>query len=172
VRPVAALLLALVPAAAGALEPRFDHRDQHGPSFELLLASDTVSVPGRTSHTTFAPALRVAYGVDVAGEGNELVIGARLAWPRPDPGRARVRAALDVRYRAYFGADEWKTFLDVGLYAPLSSRLGAGPLVGLGVAYDFGRAGGLFAGASLGTAFGSARTASIAIGAGAQLRFD
>jgi hypothetical protein len=167
----AALLLALAPAAAGALEPRFDHRDQLGPSVELLAVSDTVSVPGGTSHTTLAPGLRIAFGMDVAGEGNELVLAARLAWPRPDPARERVRVALDLRYRAYFGLDEWKTFLDVGLFAPLSSRLGAGPLVGLGFAYDFGRTAGLYAAASLGTAFGSARTASIAVGAGAQLRF-
>jgi hypothetical protein len=169
---VAALLVAAAPAASRALEPRFDHRDQLGPSLELLLATDVVAVPGRTSRTTIAPALRLAFGLDPTGEGNELALGARLSLPRPDPARERVRVALDLRYRAYFGTEEWKTYLDAGLFFPLSSRLGAGPLVGMGLSYDLGRGGGLYAGASLATAFGSARTVALAAGAGAQLRFD
>lgn len=167
-----ALLLALAPLGAQALEPRFDHRDQLGPAVEVLLASDTVAEPRRTSRTTVGPALRLAFGFDPTGDGNDLIVGARLAWPRPDAERVRVRAALDARYRAYFLTEAWKTFLEVGLFLPVSSRLGAGPMVGLGVAYDFGRSGGVWAGASLATAFGSARFASAAVALGAQMRFE
>jgi hypothetical protein len=172
VRRSAATLLALTPLAASGLEPRFDHRDQLGPALELVLASDTLSTPGGTSATKVVPGLRLAFAFDPIGEGNELVTGVRLSWPGPDPESEHVRVALDARYRAYFGTEEWKTFLDVGLFAPLVSHVGLGPLVGLGVGYDFGRSGGLYAGATLATAFGDVRTTSFALAAGAQLRFD
>ncbi len=163
----------LAAGPATALEPRFDHRDEHGPFVEALLAYDTVAISGRPTASSLRPALRLAYGFDVTGEGNELIVGAQGAlrsWSDPD--RERVNVALDARYRAYFGTEELKTFFDVGLYVPLRSRLAAGPLAGIGLQWDFGRSSGVYAAASFATAFGQARIATLAFSAGAQLRFD
>ena len=93
------------------------------------------------------------------------------SWP-DDPERTRVLASVDARYRGYFGSEQLKTFFDVGLWVPVRSRLAAGPLVGLGAAWDFSRTAGVYASASFSTAFGEARIASLGISAGAQFRFD
>jgi hypothetical protein len=79
---------------------------------------------------------------------------------------------LDARYRGYFGSEQLKTFFDVGAWAPLRSRLAIGPLVGIGVAWDYARSGGLYVAASFGTAFGQARIAEGSVSAGWQLRFE
>jgi hypothetical protein len=174
VRPARALAaaLALGPALAVALEPRFDHRDTHGPAVETLVAYDAVARSGRPTASWWRPALRVAWGLDVSGEGDELLVGATLALGSPaDPEATRVVAAADARYRAYFGVDQAKTFFDVGLWVPLRERLAAGPLVGIGAQYDLGRAGGIYLCGSFATAFGEARIASLALSLGAQLRF-
>jgi hypothetical protein len=162
----------LAPAAGSALEPRFDHRDQHGPIVEALIGYDTVAVSGRPTESSWRPALRIAYGADILGEGNELVLGAQgtlASWSDPD--REKVLLAFDLRYRAYFGTEEFKTFFDVGLWLPVVSRLAAGPLVAIGGAYDFTRAGGIYVAGGFGTAFGQARIASFTGSVGAQFRF-
>ena len=127
----------LPPLAAGALEPRFDHRDLHGPVVELLGAHDTVTV-GAKANGSWRPALRAGWGVDVAGEGSELVLAAEASlrsWD--DPGREHVLLAASARYRLYFGTEELKTLLRGRTVRADQSRLAAGPLVGLGVSYDF-----------------------------------
>lgn len=166
-----ALALTLLPAAAGALEPRFDHSDSHGPVVELLGAHDTVSVGGRT-YQAWRPALRAGWGVDVTGEGSELIVSADVAlksWS--DPGGHDVLLSTSARYRGYFGTEEWKTWFEAGIFAPLRSRLEVGPLVGLGVIYDFSQDVGVFAGMEFATAFGDGRTVSFSGLAGWQFRF-
>lgn len=161
-----------LPALAGALEARYDHRGLNGVLIEPLLAHDTVAVTGHTTRSAWRPALRLAYGWDLLGEGNELFLGVQSAltgWS--DPRREKVRLALDARYRSYFGTEQWKTFFELGLWAPVSSRLAVGPLVGLGVAYDFSRTTGLFADAGFATGLGQARIASFTFSAGASFRF-
>lgn len=167
----AAVAAALLPAAAAALEPRFDHRDSHGPVLELLFAHDSVTAAGRSTNA-WRPALRAGWGVDVTGDGGELIVAADLAlrsWS--DPADRRVLLSTSARYRGYFGTEEWKTFFEAGLWTPLTSRLGIGPLVGLGVVYDFSQDTGVFAGAEFATAFGDGRIVSLAGLAGLQLRF-
>jgi hypothetical protein len=174
----AARLLALAavlaaPLAAGALEPRFDHRDTHGPFADVLAGHDTVAISGRSTSQAWRPVLRPGYGFAVSDEGSELLLGAQLSlrsWD--DPGKERVLAAADLRYRSYFGTEELKTFFEIGIYTPLRSRLEVGPIVGLGVIYDFSRTFGLYANGDFGTAFGDARTVTFLVGAGAQLRFE
>jgi hypothetical protein len=162
-----------VPSGASALEPRFDHRDTHGPFAELVLAHDVVARAGDPTASWTHPAVRAGWGFDVSGDGDDLLVGGAVSgsWP-DDPGRRRVLASADARYRGYFGSEQLKTFFDVGLWVPLRSRLAAGPLVGIGAAWDFSRAGGVYAAASFSTAFGEARIASLAISAGAQVRFE
>ena len=168
-----AAALALVPGLAAALEPRFDHRDTHGPSAEALLAHDTVARPGSSSASSWRSGLRLAWGLEVSGEGDEVLVGASLALGSPDdPERTRVVLAADARYRGYFGSEQAKTFFDVGVWVPVRSRLAVGPLVGIGVAYDFSRAFGVHLAGSFATAFGEARIASFGVSAGAQLRFE
>jgi len=170
-----ALLAAAVawPAAAGALEPRFDHRETHGPVVETLGARDTLASSGRGSVATWRPGLRAGWGFDVTGEGSELILGAEVALRSfDDPRDERVLVAASARYRSYFGTEELKTFFEVGAYAPIHSRLAAGPLVGLGVIYDFSRRSGLFVAAEFATAFGEARLSTLALLAGAQVRFE
>jgi hypothetical protein len=172
-RALALAALLAGPGAAAALEPRFDHRDQQGPVLEALVAYDTVSISGEPTRSGYRPALRLAWGADVTGDGDELVAGltgSLRSWS--DPGRTRVLLAADLRYRIYFGTEELKTFFDVGLWAPLRSRLAVGPLAGIGLQYDISRAGGFFASGGFGTAFGQVRVASFLLSAGAQLRFE
>jgi hypothetical protein len=171
-RVLLAVALAL-PASAAALEPRFDHRDTYGPLVEVLLARDSVSVSGRGTTASWRPALRASWGFDVTGEGSELLLGGDVALRSfDDPDRERVLVAASARYRSYFGTEELKTFFELGLYAPLRSRLAAGPLVGLGLAYDFSRASGVFVAAEFASAFGQARLVSGSVLAGAQIRFE
>ncbi len=163
----------LLPAAAGALEPRFDHRDTHGPFLEALALHDTTAISGRKTLSSWRPALRAGWGIDVTGEGSELLVGADLTLRSlDDPEREHVLLAASARYRSYFGTEELKTFFEVGLEAPLRSRLAVGPLVGAGVVYDFSRASGIFAGGEFASAFGQARVISFGALAGVQLRFE
>jgi hypothetical protein len=171
----ARLLLSLTlvhPAVAGALEPRYDHRDLDGIAVEALVAHDTMAISGRPTQSSWRPTIRVAYGWDVLGEGNELFLGvqARVA-SLDDPDREKVGLALDARYRSYFGTEEWKTFFELGVWAPVTSRLAIGPLVGLGVAYDFSRTSGVFVDGGFATAFGQARIASLSASVGWAYRF-
>jgi hypothetical protein len=166
-----ALALALAPLSARALEPRFDHRDSHGPLLEFLLAHDTVVAGGNTTHS-WRPALRAGWGFDVTGEGSELIASADVALRSfDDPARERILVSTSLRYRGYFGTEEWKTFFDAGAWVPLRSRLGIGPLVGVGVIHDFSQDAGLFASAQFATAIGDGRVVSFGGLAGFQFRF-
>ncbi len=170
-RAAAALAAALAPAFGLALEPRYDHRDEQGVLVEPMLAFDVVAVSGHATHSSWRPGLRLAYGTDVLGEGNELFLGVQTAFSWSDPSREKIRLAFDARYRNYFGTEQWKTFFELGLWAPVSSRLAIGPLVTIGLAYDLSRSGGVFVNGGFATAFGGARIASFTASAGAQLRF-
>jgi hypothetical protein len=173
-RRAAALAAALaLPAAAAALEPRFDHRDTHGPFAEVSFWHDTVAKAGSATVSAWRPSARIAWGFDVSGVGDDLIVGATAALRSfDDPERGRVLLALDARYRGYFGTDELKTFFDLGAWAPLRSRLAVGPLAGLGLAYDFSRWSGVYATGTFATAFGQARVASFGAAVGGQIRFD
>lgn len=167
---VAATLL-LGPAGASGLEPRFDHRDQQGLLAEVELARDGVVVNGQNS-PSYRPSLRIAWGFDLSGEGDELQLGgtARLgSWS--DPEQVKILYGLDARYRAYFGSEELKTFVEVGVWGSLASRLVIGGLAGIGLAYDPSRAWGFYGAARFGGGFGEARVASVSVGAGVQLRW-
>ncbi len=169
---VLALILA-PPLAAGALEPRFDHRDQQGPLAALELWRDSVAISGRPTVAELRPRLRLGWGFDLSGEGDELILGGALrlaGWD--DPARERYLFGLDARYRGYFGTEELKTFFEVGLWAELRSRLAAGPEVGIGLAYDPDRRWGTFLSLHFATAFGEARIAGLGASAGVQLRFE
>jgi hypothetical protein len=171
VRRALVLAATLLPVAAAALEPRYDHSDSHGPVLELLGAHDSLSAGGSSSQS-WRPALRAGWGVDVTGEGSELIIAADLAlrsWS--DPERHGVQLSTSARYRGYFGTEQWKTFFDAGVWAPITSRLGIGPLIGLGVVYDFSQDVGVFAGAEFATAFGDGRVVSFGGLVGWQFRF-
>ena len=170
-RLACALAAALSPFAAGALEPRFDHRDSHGPVLELLMAHDTVVAQGVTTQS-WRPALRAGWGFDVTGEGSELIASADVALRSfDDPDRGRVLVSGSVRYRAYFGTEEWKTFFEAGAWLPIVSRLAIGPLVGIGFIHDFSQDAGIFAAAEFATAIGEARMVSFGALAGFQFRF-
>jgi hypothetical protein len=166
-----ALAAALAPACALALEPRYDHRDSQGVLVEPMLAHDTLARSGHATRSWWRPGVRVAYGWDVLGEGNELFLGAQTAFSWSDPDREKIRLALDARYRAYFGTEQWKTFFELGVWAPVSSRFAIGPLVTIGAAYDFSRWSGVFVDGGFATGFGQARIASFTLSTGAQIRF-
>jgi hypothetical protein len=166
-----AALAALLPAAAGALEPRYDHRDSHGPVLDFVTAYDSVTASG-TTHTSWRPALRAGWGMDVTGEGSEVIVAGDLtlkSWS--DPAEEHVLFSATARYRTYFGTEEWKSYFEAGAYLPVRSRLAIGPLIGLGVVHDFSQDWGSFLGAEFGTAFGNGRVVTFAAVAGVQLRF-
>jgi hypothetical protein len=170
---LAALALALLarPATASGLEPRFDHRDQQGLLAELEVARDAVVVDGLNT-PSFRPSLRVAWGFDLSGEGDELQLGGTVrlgSWSDPD--QVKCLYGVDTRYRAYFGSEELKTFVEVGVWGNLASRLAIGGLAGLGLAYDPSRAWGVYGAARFAGGFGEARISSVSLGAGVQLRW-
>lgn len=170
-RRVLVLTAALLPGAGGALEPRFDHTDSHGPVLELVGAHDSLGAGGHTFEA-WRPAFRAGWSVDALGDGSELIVCADVAlrsWRDPD--RHAVQLSASGRYRGYFGTEQWKTYFEAGAWAPLRSRLGLGPLIGLGVVYDFSQDSGVFAGAEFASAFGDGRVISFAGGAGWQFRF-
>ncbi len=167
-----AAALAASPLAAAALEPSYGHDDAHGPVVELLVLHDTVVASGVTTQA-WRPAVRAGWGLDVTGSGGELILAADVAlrsWD--DPEKGRVLASATARYRGYFGTEEWKSWFEAGLWAPLASRLALGPLVGVGVVHDFSRGAGVFAGAEFATAIGDGRFVSFGAVAGFQLRYD
>jgi hypothetical protein len=164
-------LLALAGGPAQALEPRYDHRDLHGFVVEPSMAYDAVAVSGKPGHSYWRPTLRAAYGWDVLGEGNELFLGAQWAPGLSDPDHVKIHLALDARYRSYFGTEQWKTFFELGLWAPVSSRFAIGPLVTVGAAYDFSRFTGLYLDSGFSTAIGGARVASFNLSGGFAYRF-
>jgi hypothetical protein len=168
-----ALLVALlgVPRAAAGLEPRFDHRDQQGVLAELGVVRDSVVVGGLNTPSVY-PTLRLAWGFDLSGEGDELQLGGTLrlaSWS--DPEGVKLLAAVDGRYRAYFGSEELKTFVEIGAWAGLATPLVVGGLAGVGLAYDPSRSWGAFLAARFAGGFGQARVASVSLAAGAQLRW-
>ncbi len=159
------------PALAAALEPRFDHRDQQGLLAELGVARDSVVVGGLTN-ASYRPSLRVAWGFDLSGEGDELQLGGTVrlgSWS--DPRKVKRLYGIDAMYRAYFGSEELKTFVEIGVWANLASRLAAGGLAGIGLAYDPSRAWGFYAAARFGGGYGEARITSVEVVSGLQLRW-
>ena len=172
-RTALALAVALAaPLSTAALEPSYGHEDAHGPMIELLVLHDTVVANGVTTNA-WRPALRAGWSLDVTGSGGELVVAADVAlrsWD--DPERGRVLASVSARYRGYFGTEEWKSWFEAGLWVPVASRVAVGPLVGVGLMYDFSDAAGVFAGAEFATAVGDGRVVSFGGVAGFQLRFD
>jgi hypothetical protein len=169
---VALVALSLgTPVTAAALEPRFDHREQQGVLAELGLARDSVVVGGLTNPSVH-PTLRLAWGFDLSGEGDELQLGGTVrldGWT--DPGRVKVLQVLDARYRAYFGSEELKTFVEVGVWGSLASRMAGGGLAGVGLAYDPTRGWGVYVAARFSGGFGEARITSVNASTGVQLRW-
>jgi len=166
-----AALLALAPVTGRALEPRFDHRDQQGLLAELGLARDSVVVSGLTN-PTIRTSLRLAWSIDVSGEGDEVQVGGSLRLGgRDDPTGIKVLSAVDARYRAYFGSEEFKTFVELGLWSSLQSPLTLGGLGGVRLAYDHSRAWGVYLQAQFNGGYGEARITSVGLNTGVQLRW-
>jgi hypothetical protein len=162
----------LVPAVAGALEPRFDHRDQQGPTVEGLYARD-FTWSGSSSGSSQRGAVRVAWGFDPTGDGDELFFGTTLSvLDGEGTSRDRVKLTLDTRYRVCVGTEEFKTLFDIGLWGSVAERVAVGPLVGLGFMYDFSRNFGVFTSGFLGAGIGQSRIVSFGGGAGLQFRYE
>lgn len=170
---VAASGALLAPAAAASLEPRYDHRDQQGPTVEVLYLRDVIWRSPSESSSADRGALRVSWGFDPTGDGNELLFGATgSVLDRSDGEEERVRLAFDARYRANVGTERLKTLLEVGLWGSAVESLSAGPLLGLGLMFDFSRNFGLFATGTLAASIGEVRIVSFGGGVGLQLRYE
>jgi hypothetical protein len=163
----------LVPARNAALEPRYDHRDQQGPTAEALVVKDFLWRGSTDATNALRGAVRVAWGFDPAGDGDELFVGAVVTTvDGAATGGDRVRLTFDARYRACLGTEELKTLLEVGLWVSAADRVAAGPLVGFGLIYDFSRDFGMLASVFLGAGIGQSRIVSFGGGIGAQYRFE
>ncbi|HSM91349.1 MAG TPA: hypothetical protein VLT47_00605 [Anaeromyxobacteraceae bacterium] len=161
-----------LPALAGALEPRFDHRDQQGPTAEALWIKDVIWTGSRSMSAQRA-AVRAAWGFDPTGDGNELSFGSTFTVVEgASTGTDRVKVSLDARYRAVVGTEELKTILDVGLWGSLTERVAVGPLIGLGFMYDFNRNFGLLTTGFLAGGAGNSRIVSFGGGVGLQFRYE
>jgi hypothetical protein len=163
----------LAPALAGALEPRFDHRDLQGPIVEALYARDVLWSGSNETAGAQRGAVRVAWGLDPTGDGNELFFGATFTVLQGSQASTdRLKLVFDTRYRACLGTEEFKTILDLGLWASAADRIAVGPLVGIGFMYDFSRNFGLFTSAFLSAGIGQNRVVSFGGGAGFQVRYE
>jgi hypothetical protein len=172
VRVVAALSL-LAPALAAGLEPRFDHRDQQGPIAEALVVRDVLWTGSTAASSATRGAVRIAWGFDPSGDGDEILVGGTVSvLEGTNSGRDRVRWTVDTRYRVNVGTDELKTLLEVGLWGSASDRTVFGPLLGLGLMYDFYREFGMFSTAFLAAGIGEGRVFSFGGGVGIQYRFE
>jgi hypothetical protein len=178
-RSAASLALVLVacavilPQRAIALEPRYDHRDQRGPTAELLYVKDVLWIGSSEAASSSKVATRVAWGFDPSGDGDEIFLGATLATvDLSSNGLDRVRLTLDARYRTCLGTDEFKTLLEVGISSSAEDRVAVGPMVGFGFVYDFSRNFGMLASAFLAAGIGDGRFVSYGGGLGAQYRFE
>lgn len=163
----------LLPSFAWALEPRFDHRDQQGPTAEVLLARDVMWRGSSNAASATRGAVRVAWAFDPTGDGDELQFGGTVAaYDGSQAGGESVRWTLEARYRVLGGSEELKTLFDVGLWGSGSDRVVAGPMVGIGLIYDFNRNIGVLASAFLGAGFGEGRVVSFGGGVGVHWRFE
>jgi hypothetical protein len=167
------LLGLLGPARGSGLEPRFDHRDQQGPTVEVLAVKDVLWHGSTTSTSPVHGVVRVAWGFDPTGDGDEVFLGGTFtAVEGRSPGTDRVRLTLDARYRVCLGTEELKTLIEIGIWGSAADRFAVGPLVGFGLIYDFSRNVGLLTSAFLGAAFGESRIVSYGGGLGVQFRFE
>lgn len=163
----------LSPALAGALEPRYDHRDQQGPVVEALYARDVLWSSANETESAQRGAVRVAWGLDPTGDGNELFFGATFTVLQGSGATTdRLKLVFDTRYRACLGTEEFKTILDLGLWASAADRVAVGPLVGIGFMYDFSRNIGLFTSGFLSAGIGQNRVVSFGGGVGVQVRYE
>jgi len=172
-RLLAACLALAAPLATAALEPRYDHRDQQGVLAALEYWRESTVVSGKPTLTDTHPRLRLGWGWDLTGEGDELIVGGSIRlgdWK--DQERMRQLYGIDARYRGYFGTEELKTFFEVGLWGQLQNKWALGPQAGIGLQYDPNRGWGSFLSLHFGTAFGEARIASLGASAGVQIRFE
>jgi hypothetical protein len=170
---VAAACAAVSPTIGAALEPRYDHRDQQGPTIEALYLKDVIWRSSSESSSTDRGALRLSWGFDPTGDGNELLFGASwAALDGSDSEEERVLLTVDARYRACVGIDQFKTLLEVGIWGSAIDSFSVGPVVGLGFIYDFSRNVGLFATGSLAASIGEVRVVTFGGGLGLQLRYE
>ncbi len=163
----------VLPMLAGALEPRFDHRDQQGPTAEVFLAKD-VLWRGSTSATSAGRgAVRLAWAFDPTGDGDEVQLGGTVTALDGGPADGdSVRWTLEARYRVLGGTEELKTLFDIGVWGSGDDRFVAGPLVGIGLIYDFTRNIGVLGSGFFGAAVGEGRVISFGGGVGVHYRFE
>jgi hypothetical protein len=168
---LAAALLA--PQRSQGLEPRFDHRELRGPQVEAVAVRDVVWTGSAQASTSVRGAVRVAWGFDPTGDGDEIFVGTTVtAVDLTGANENRVRLTFDGRYRACVGTEELKTVFDLGIWVSAADRLAAGPLVGVGLMYDFSRNIGLLASGFVGAAIGRGRVFSAGGGIGINYRFE
>jgi hypothetical protein len=166
---LAPLVIAL---PARALEPRFDHRDQHGVLVELGASRDTAGGEGVSTRTNIRPALFAGYTLDATGNGDEAIFGISTRQGGWGFNHSPVSLALDARFRGLFGSEAFKTFFELGIWAPVHPRAAVGPRAALGALYDFSRQWGLSLSGSFGAAFGEARIISFGAAAAFQIRWE
>jgi hypothetical protein len=172
-RLLAASVVLSAPLGAAALEPRYDHRDQSGLLAAIEYWRESSVVGTQPTFVDSHPRLRLGYGWDVSGEGNELIVGGAIRlsdWQ--DDAHQKQLLDVDARYRGYFGTEELKTFFELGLWCQLKDKLAIGPQAGIGLSYDTSRAFGAFFSLHFGTAYGEARIAQLGASAGVQIRFE
>ncbi len=188
-----AVLVAGICASASALEPIQDHRDQWGLTLDVGTVYD-VAVNQRAPTGTaanyaynpgFLPALEVGGTWAATDTGDEITVRVRLVSPvlggSGDPSRVVLENSGDSLHwlfpsvlggwRGYFGYEQLKTFFDADVFVNSFPYWGVGPNLGLGLQWDFGRAGGVFARLGFGVTFGETILASFDGELGGQLRF-
>lgn len=146
---LASLLVILVPSAALSDE-RFDHRGAVG----LLIGSgieykQSVSLGGQPDAGLRLP-LEVGGTWAIGHDGNELMTLARVSLLGQ-----RLDASIAGGYRGYFGAERFKTFVDLGGSVHFTPAFTVGPRAGVGVQYELASTVGIYSGVAVQLGFGN-----------------
>ncbi|MFN0062580.1 MAG: hypothetical protein ACKVPX_08680 [Myxococcaceae bacterium] len=151
--------------AADSRPTRLDHRGAVG-GF-VALGGQYVSIlnGGRIVEDGLRVPVTVGFSVAPFESGHELLLAARGSFLN-----ARPSWAVWAGYRIFFGQENWKTFLDLGLVSVVRPLFSIGPRIGFGVLYDFVPEVGVYAAAAAEVGGGAGFRFGADVGIGLQVR--
>lgn len=160
------LAAALVVAAGPARATPLDHRGQWGlalaPGYSLLSTANR----SLGSVVLYGPTLALSGTLAIGDTGEWIAVasGGPVGLPTPF-------LALAAGYRAYFGDDAFKTFVEPLVLVHFTPFARAGAVLSVGAQYDFTPSFGAFVEGGVSGLVGSGLAGGVVVSAGAQVRF-
>lgn len=132
------LALTLMALAAEPVTERYDHHGAIGLVVGVHGARKDIGGVNVVPDSGWRTGLDLGATFNVGYHSNEVIIVGRVAL-----GGAFESSAY-TGYRNYFGADRWKTLLDLDLAFQFTPFFTVGPRFGVGVQYEFAPIGGVY----------------------------